>query len=338
MMLKIFEIANKNLFPEQVAIDATESTTLIGGFKRGLVFRADSAATFSKLTGELVSSSTVALNSVGRSPSGVVFVSPFQRNVISSATQATAFLNYCLFKGGFVLSPIARKPSLVFTYDPMITSMQLAHWKKIFKTSGFGALKPVARPLVFGNLLKNQKLVSSYLYIELNFFDTRIYLVSAGELYLSKKIGVGLNQIIEVARKYLIEASSLSVGYLDLRLLISQLSKTTSGHFIVVRGKSLEDGLPRSVRVESKKIYELVTPLFDQIVEGVLALTKVTNGQICSDLSKNPFFLNTDQAFASIVSNYVSKKTDYNNYPLVGSESLIIKSIFSLSLKNRVGY
>ncbi|GEM_PF-3318606 len=333
MMLKILEIANKNLFPEQVAIDPTESTTLIGGAKRGLVFRADTAATFSKLTGELVSASTVALNCIGRSPAGVVFVNPFERNVISSASQASSFLNFCLAKGGIFLSPIARRPKLCFTYDPMITSMQLAHWKKIFKTAGFGSLVPIARPLVFGNLLKNQKLVSSYLYIELNFFDTRIYLVSASEVYLSKKIGVGINQFLEVARKHLIEASSLSVGQLDLRLLISQLSKTTSGHFIVVRGKSLEDGLPRSVRVESKKIYELLTPLFDQIVEGALALTKVTTGQICSDLSKNPFFLNTDQAFANIVSTYVSKKTDYNSYSLVGAESLIVKSIFAQSQK-----
>lgn len=330
-MKKILEIIQKNLFPEHIAIDATEWVTLLGGEKRGLILKADSAATFSKLTGELVSASSVALNSIGRSPAGVSFINPFEKGVISSTAYATAFLNYCLNRGGVVLSPISRKPKLTFTFDPMITSMQLAHWKKIFKTTGFGTLCAIPRPIVYSNLLKNKKLISSYIYIEFNFFDTRIYLVSAGEVYLSKKISVGVNQMIEVAKKYLIESASLNVGYLDVRLLISQLSKTTSGHFIVVRGKSMEDGLPRSVRVESKKIHELLTPLFDQIVDAVLALTKVTSGQICSDLSKNPFFLNTDQSYAGIVGSYIALKTNYSSYPLVGVDTALLRSIFGLS-------
>ena len=69
------------------------------------------------------------------------------------------------------------------------------------------------------------------------------------------------------------------------------LDFTDHNKTITFRGKSLETGLPKSVRIKTSEIREALIPTFNQIVDSVKEILEISQPEIINDILKKEIVL-----------------------------------------------
>jgi rod shape-determining protein MreB len=77
-------------------------------------------------------------------------------------------------------------------------------------------------------------------------------------------------------------------------------------HFYIVRGRSLEEGIPKSVKVGSFEIYETLLPLYEKIVQSVSDLLKEAPPELSGDISDRGIIMSGGGSLIRGISDYFS--------------------------------
>ena len=288
-----------NLFTYDLGIDLGTSNTLFLVVGKGVAVREPTVVARNKKTKEIVAVGTEAKKMTGRTPGQLEVVTPLKDGVISDYDATVSLLSYYIkslhqSQGMHIKIP---RPKVVITIPSSVTEVERkavqdaclgAGARQAFlieepMAAAIGAKLPIFEP-------------AGALIIDIGGGTTELAVISLGGIVVSKSLGVAGDEMDEAIINYLRLKYSVLIGLpsaeaLKIQIGSVMLAKDSDEKQMVVRGRDLGTGLPRSLRINTSEIREALTPLVNQIVGSISQIIEEVPPELLGDLVQKGIYL-----------------------------------------------
>jgi rod shape-determining protein MreB len=277
------------LFSHDVAIDLGTANTLVYVKGKGIVIREPSAVARHKKTKEILAIGSSAKKMLGRTPASIETIRPLKDGVIADFDATAAMLSYYIkrvHESGSVIPKIPR-PRIVIGIPSGVTEVERravadaavaagareAHLIEEPMAAAIGAALPIEDP-------------GGIFVVDIGGGTSEIAVISLGGIVLGRSIRVAGDEMDEAIISYLRLKYSLLVGQPTAEEVKINIGSVVSGKdkVAVVRGRDLETGLPKSVKLASSEIREALAPTIQEIIGNISDTLEETPPELISDI------------------------------------------------------
>lgn len=282
------------IFSHDVGIDLGTANTLVHVRGKGIVIREPSAVARHKKSKEILAIGASAKKMMGRAPMTIETIRPLRDGVIADFDATAAMLTYYIKKvheSGSNLPKIPR-PRVVIGIPSGVTEVERravadaaisagareAHLIEEPMAAAIGAGLPIEGPE--GNFI-----------VDIGGGTSEIAIISLGGIVTGKSIRIAGDEMDEAIINYVRLKYSLLLGQPtaeDVKINVASFGRkkddTKAEKFTVVRGRDLESGLPKSVRLTSNEIQEALAPIIQEIVTNIVDTLEETPPELTNDI------------------------------------------------------
>lgn len=320
-----------------VCFDLGTSNTRIAIRDKGKVLSEPTYIGLNSTSKEYIFFGSEAKTIVGKTPEFVKIIRPVISGVISDFDAEVALLQRFMqrsvniyFKNFNPLKPQMRAiASVPYTATEI---EQRAVEEALFKL-GFASIflveKPVAAALGSGvNIFYHHP----HLVVDIGGGITELSVVSGGGIVAQKTLksaGDSMNQTLAnyAYLKYGIVLGEPTCEHLKIYLLHFEKENKT----FTVRGKSLENGLPKSVRISSTDVKEALYSSIYQIVDGVKELIDISPPEVVDEIYERGIVLTGAMANVSGLGKFLSGELKIDFITAQDPDDAVIKGLLKLS-------
>ncbi len=311
---KINKIKLPFLTPLRVCFDIGTSVTRIGILGKGIVLSEATCAGLNSKNHEYIFFGDEALSIIGKTPEFLKIIKPVVNGVISDFDTQVAFTKKCLERSVYPYLkeyPFIKPPlEAVSSIPHLSTEIEQKALAEVLSKIGFSQIYIIEKPLVTAvgagfNIFTHRP----HLIIDMGAGLVEISIISGGGIVIEKTLknaGLSMNHLISnyVHLKY-----GLVLGETTCEML-----KTTLLNFLddrktmMVRGKSLENGLPKSIRIGSSEIKEAILNNLMQIIDAVKEVVEVAPPEIVDEIYDKGIFLCGGGALIPGIDRYLAQE------------------------------
>ncbi len=301
---------------KDIGMDLGTANILIALKGKGIVLREPSVVALDRVTGEIVATGKEARDMLGRTPENIKAVRPMQDGVIADFTATGLMLKNMLKK--VCQKYNAGKPRVVVGVPSGITEVEKRAIEEAFLQANAKEVYLIQEPMAaaIGAGLNVKEPVGNMI-IDIGGGTTEVAVISLGGIVASTSIRVAGNEIDESIVEYLKKHKGIAIGLsaaenLKIELgcalpLVSEITKE-------IRGRDLETGLPKNVKVSSKDIEEAMKKPIGEILEAIMNTLAVTPPELASDIILNGIYLAGGGAQIRNLDNLIAQKTGVQTF------------------------
>ncbi|HTK03880.1 MAG TPA: rod shape-determining protein [Alphaproteobacteria bacterium] len=296
------------LFSHDIGIDLGTANTLVYVSGKGIVIREPSAVARHKKTKEILAIGSSAKKMYGRAPSTIEAIRPLRDGVIADFDATAAMLKHYIAKvheSGSAMPKIPR-PRVVIGIPSGVTDVERravadaaidagareAHLIEEPMAAAIGAGLPVDGPE--GNFI-----------VDIGGGTSEIAVISLGGIVIGRSVRVAGDEMDEAIINYVRLKYSLLLGQPSAeRVKIENVPG-----FVVVRGRDLETGLPKSIKLTSEEIKEALSPTIQEIVTNIVDTLEETPAELISDIMERGITLAGGGALIGGIDKIISDAT-----------------------------
>lgn len=318
-----------SLFSHDIGIDLGTANTLVWVRGKGILIREPSIIAIHKKTKKVIALGTEAKKMLGKTPESIITIKPLRSGVISDFDATSAMITRYISDVhalGTSLPIALSRPRVVIGIPSAVTEVQRrAVWEAALSAGAREAFlieEPMAAAIGEGVSVfaPTGKMV-----VDIGGGTTEIAVISLGGIVVSKSLktagddmDVAIGHYIRLRHGLLlgektIEDLKIKLGTAyerkrrvvkaktdeeDLGLKVKKDPSTSSGHsddsdnrVAVVRGRDLESGLPKSLKVTEDEVREALAPVISKIVEAVADVLEEAPPELTSDILENGILL-----------------------------------------------
>lgn len=279
-----------SLVSHDVGIDLGTSNILVWVKEKGVVIREPSVVARQKKTKEILAIGHQAKKMIGKTPEMIEAVRPLRDGVIADFDAAEAMVREYIRavhqSGPFF--PKIPKPRVVIGIPSGVTEVE----RKAVQDAALGAgarkayliEEPMAAAIGVG--LPIEKPEGMFL-VDIGGGTTEIAVISLGGIVIERCLRIAGDEMDEAVTTYMRLKYSLLLGEASAEEVKIQLGSAYSQEKIrqaIIRGRDLETGLPKSLKVGSEEIREAIAPVIRQIVDQISEVIEETPPELVSDL------------------------------------------------------
>jgi len=277
-----------------LGVDLGTANTLILARGKGIVVKEPSIIARHKKTKEILAIGRKAKRMVGKTPLNIETVKPLQDGVIADFDATVAMLSYffqSLSEGGNLFSKLA-KPKVALGIPSGVTEVERRAVQDAALTAGARKAYLIEEPMaaVIGlNLPINQP--QGILIIDVGGGTTEIALISLGGIVVDRCLRIAGDEMDLAIINFIKLKHSLLLGQAtaeDLKIQLgSALASSTDEKKekqLVVRGRDLGTGLPKSIKVQSSEVREAMAPVMRQIIDQISDLIEEAPPELLTDM------------------------------------------------------
>lgn len=272
---------------KDVGIDLGTANTLVCMRGRGIILREPSVVAVDARDGSVRAVGTQARDMIGRTPSTIAAVRPLKDGVIADFDITAKMLQHFLRKA--VRTGLFTKPRVVICLPTGVTEVE----RKAVEDAAYqaGAKPPVhliEEPMAaaIGAGLPVDEPVGSMV-ADIGGGTSEVAVISLGGIVSSCSVRVGGDCLDEAIIRHVKQAYNLLIGERtaeDVKLQIGSAFPLSENEEIVVKGRSLSDGLPRDVTLSSGEVREALSPPLTQIIEAIRSTLERTPPELSADI------------------------------------------------------
>ena len=305
-----------SLFSHDIGIDLGTANTLIWVKGKGIVIREPSVVAMHKKTKKIIAIGTEAKKMVGKTPASIITVSPLKGGVIADFDATLSMISHYIQTvhevGNFV--PRAwTKPRIVIGIPSSVTEVERrAVWEAALSAGAREAFlieEPMAAAIgekisVFAP--------TGIMIVDIGGGTTEIAIISLGGIVVSKSLRIAGaemdNAIVHYVRlrhglmmgersaedvkikigsayepKLKVKSEKLKVDQ-DSNPITHNSKLITSSRMAVVRGRDIETGLPKSLRLTEVEIREALAPVLSEILEAIADVLQEAPPELTNDI------------------------------------------------------
>lgn len=284
------------LFSHDVGIDLGTANTLVYVRGKGIVIREPSAVARHKKTKEILAIGSSAKKMLGRAPATIEALRPLRDGVIADFDATAAMLTYYIKKvheSGSSLPKIPR-PRVIIGIPSGVTEVERRAVADAAISAGAREAHLIEEPMAaaIGAGLPIEGAEGNFI-VDIGGGTSEMAVISLGGIVLGRSIRVAGDEMDEAIINYVRLKYSLLLGQPTaeaVKIEIAQfgpksLSRTKDGAgFTVVRGRDLENGLPKSIRLTSNEIQEALAPIVQEIVTNIVDTLEETPPELTGDI------------------------------------------------------
>lgn len=301
-------------FSHDIGIDLGTANTLVWVRGKGIMIREPSVIAIHKKTKKVIALGTEAKKMLGKTPESIITIRPLRSGVISDFDATSAMISRFISDVHSVGSPLPlalSRPRVVIGIPSSVTEVQRrAVWEAALSAGAREAYlieEPMAAAIGDGVSIfaPTGKMV-----VDVGGGTTEIAVISLGGIVVSRSLKIAGDDMDEAIGHYIRLRHSLLLGERtieDLKIKLgsayergSKKTKKTDkdldkkpeeNKMAVVRGRDLETGLPKSIRVTDDEVREALAPVVAKIVEAVADVLEEAPPELTSDILENGILL-----------------------------------------------
>lgn len=334
------------LFSHDVGIDLGTANTLVSVKGKGIVIREPSVVAMHKKTKKVIAIGTEAKKMVGKTPPTIVTVRPLKGGVIADFDATEAMIAYYIKEVHAYGNPVGKvwaRPRIAIGIPSAVTEVQRrAVWEASLASGAREAFlieEPMAAAIGDGiNIFQS----NGVMVVDIGGGTTDIAVISLGGIVVGKSIRVAGDDMNQAILHYVRLRHGLLLGEKtaeDIKIQIGSAYETKSRvrrspspqgeqtiktekqegadagikerkeKVALIRGRDLETGLPRSLRVSEAEVREALAPVVSQIVDGVVEVLEESPPELLSDVLETGILLTGGGALLSGLDQMIVERT-----------------------------
>jgi len=287
------------LFSHDMGIDLGTANTLVFVRGKGIVIREPSYIARHKRSGAILAIGTEAKLMAGKTPGAIEAVRPLRDGVIADYDGAESMLNFYI-KQVHENSPwIAKipRPRVIIGIPSGVTEVERRAVSEAAIQAGaretYLVEEPMAAAIGAGLPIDEPR---GQMIIDIGGGTTEIAILSLGGIVLNKSLRIAGDEltesIIHFARvKYGLLLGDASAEEVKIQIGSAMPDDPSAGSGqvkkelqVVVRGRDLSNGLPKSMKFSGTEVREALAPTIQQIVRSVMDVLEETPPELVSDI------------------------------------------------------
>ena len=278
-----------SFFPK-LAIDLGTANTLVAREGEGIIIREPSVVARRKRTGEVLAVGKKAKEMVGKTPESIEAFYPLHDGVIADFDAAQAMLSYYLNRAIGEKSKWRNyffKPMVVIGTPSGATEVERRAVFDAVAEAGAGSCSLVEEPMAaaIGAGLSVER-PNGVLVCDIGGGTTEIAVISLSGIVLNRSLKLAGYEMDKAVSNFLRLKYSLVVGETtaeEVKMTIGTAITPKKEKVMVVRGQSLENGLPTTVRITSAEVREAIAPILNQIIGELSEVIEATPPELMGD-------------------------------------------------------
>ena len=306
-----------SLFSHDIGIDLGTANTLVWVGGKGIAIREPSVIARHKKSKKIIAIGSEAKKMIGKTPASIVTVRPLRGGIISDFDATTAMISHyiqAVHEVGNILPSTFVRPKVVIGIPSSVTEVERrAVWESVLSAGARQAFlieEPMAAAIgedvsVFSP--------TGVMVVDIGGGTTEVAVISLGGIVVSRSLRLAGDDMDAAIMHYIRLRHGLILGERtaeDLKIQIgSAFQKTedrrqkteknpssfvrhpSSERMAIVRGRDIETGLPRSLRVTEVEVREALSPVLSQIIEAIVDVLQEAPPELTSDILEHGVLL-----------------------------------------------
>lgn len=309
-----------------IGIDLGTANTLVWVRGKGILIREPSVIARHKKTKEILSIGKSAKKMIGRVPKALEVVRPLRGGVIADFDAAAVMLKHYVMlvhESGGIMPKIPR-PKIVIGIPSGVTEVERRAVADAAISAGAREAhlveEPMAAAIGAGLLVEKPKGV---MIVDIGGGTSEMAVTSLGGIVVGRSVRVAGDEMNEAIIKYVRLKYSLLLGESTaekVKIKIGSAISSDKELYFVVRGRDLEAGLPKSIKLTSSEVREALSPIVLKIVDNIVNTLEETPPELVSDILKSGIVMAGGGSLLpgidKVVSEVTKMPTTISNDPL----------------------
>lgn len=273
-----------NRFGRDLGIDLGTANTLVHVAGKGIVLREPSVVAINKDTGEVLAVGEEAKRMLGRTPANIIAVRPLKDGVIADYDQTLEMLKKFISKTS---KRFYLRQTVVVGIPSGVTEVErravIEAARKAGATQAFVIEEPMAAAIGAGMPIEEP--IGSMI-VDIGGGTTEVAVISLAGIVHSRSIRVAGDEIDEAIAAYVRRAYNLYIGDRtaeQAKLEIGSAFPLEQELEMIVKGRDLVSGLPRSAVITSEEVRMAIAEPLNAIVEAVKLTLEATPPELAAD-------------------------------------------------------
>lgn len=335
-----------SFFSHDIGIDLGTANTLVWVGKKGIVIREPSIIAMHKKTKKIVAIGSEAKKMLGKTPLTIITIKPLRGGVIADFDAAVAMLSHYIQKVHEVGTyPVSwAKPKVVIGIPSSVTEVERrAVWEAALSAGAREAYlieEPMAAAI--GEDISVFQPTGAMV-VDIGGGTTEIAVISLGGIVVSRSLKFAGEDMDQAIIHYIRLKHGLLLGEKtaeELKIKIGsafrksekrkakslnkaqdknekvenqkdevQVETERGEKMAIVRGRDIETGLPKSLRVTEVEVREALAPVLSKILEGIADTLEETPPELTSDILEHGILLTGGGSLLYGLDNLIVERT-----------------------------
>lgn len=292
------------MFSHDIGIDLGTANTLVYIKGKGIVIREPSVVARHKKTKEILAIGASAKKMTGRAPAMIDVVRPLKDGVIADFDATAAMLSHYIKKvheSGSTFPQIPR-PKVIIGIPSGVTEVERRAVAEAALDAGAREANLIEEPMAaaIGAGLPIDGPEGNFI-VDIGGGTSEIAVISLGGIVLGRSIRIAGDEMDEAIINYVrlkyslllgqptAEAVKIGIGAAEIGAVEKNPKKEQ--RFTVVRGRDLETGLPKSIKLTSEEVQEALSPIVQEIIGNIVDTLEETPPELTSDIMERGIIL-----------------------------------------------
>lgn len=338
---KIEQMFNRILsaFSHDIGIDLGTANTLVWVKDKGIVIREPSVVAIHKKTKKVIAIGSEAKKMVGKTPAIIETVRPILGGVIADFDATLAMISHyiqAIHEVGNVLPTAWSRPRVVIGIPSAVTEVERrAVWEAAL-TAGAREAFLIEEPMAAA-IGENVSifLPTGVMVVDIGGGTSEIAIISLGGIVVNKSLKLAGDDMDRAIAHYIRLRHGLLLGDRtseELKISIGSAYQSNSkvknsdgevtstknaDRMAVVRGRDIESGLPKSLRVTEAEVREALSPVLTKIIDSIGDVLEEAPPELTSDILEHGILLTGGGSLLPGLENLISERT---HIPVIRSE------------------
>ena len=298
-----------SFFSHDIGIDLGTANTLIWVRGKGIVIREPSIVAMHKKTKQVIAIGTEAKKMLGKTPASIITVRPLKGGVIADFDATAAMISHYIRQ----VHEIDKKLPLAFIHPKVaigipsaVTEVQRrAVWEAALSAGARAAYlveEPMAAAIGAGLSVFSP---TGMMVVDIGGGTSEIAVISLGGIVVNRSLKVAGDDMDQAILHYVRLRHGLLLGERtaeEIKLKIGsaydmknmkhkkkvtheeEQDEKEGEKVMIVRGRDLETGLPKSLKLSESEVREALAPVLSQIVESVADVLEEAPPELTADI------------------------------------------------------
>lgn len=298
-------------FTKDMGIDLGTANTLVYIKGKDIVIREPSVVAIQTNTKQVLAVGEEAKKMIGRTPGNIVAIRPLKDGVIADFDITQNMLKY------FIRRATQRRslfqPRVVVCVPSGVTEVEKRAVEEAAIHAGARDAYLIEEPMAaaIGAGLPVQEATGS-LIVDVGGGTTEVAVISLGGIVTSKSIRIGGDELDEAIVNYIKKEYSLMIGERtaeDIKITIGSANVNSKETKMNIRGRDLISGLPKTIEITSKEIYEAMREPIYNILEAIKSTLEKTPPELAADVMEQGIMLTGGGALLNGIDRLIKDET-----------------------------
>lgn len=309
------------LFSHDIGIDLGTANTLVYVRGKGIVIREPSAVARHKKSKEILAIGASAKKMYGRAPATIETIRPLRDGVIADFDATAAMLKHYIrrvHESGTAMPKIPR-PRVVIGIPSGVTEVERRAVADATIDAGAREVYLIEEPMAaaIGANLPVEGPEGVFI-VDIGGGTSEIAAISLGGIVIGRSVRIAGDEMDEAIINYVRLKYSVLLGQptaenvkmgIGSVLPAKDLPAGKQISYTVVRGRDLETGLPKSIKLTGSEIQEAISPIIQEIVTDIVDTLEEIPPELTSDIMERGIVLAGGGSLINGIDKIISEAT-----------------------------